>query len=41
MPTTYNDVTYEQLDYAGFKLIIFANYGVRAIVKSLHETFGQ
>ncbi len=40
VPTTYNTVTYEQLDSAGFKLIIFANYGVRAIVKSLQETFG-
>jgi phosphoenolpyruvate phosphomutase len=39
VPTTYNTVTYEQLDSAGFKLIIFANYGVRAIVKSLQETF--
>jgi phosphoenolpyruvate phosphomutase len=40
VPTTYNEVTYDQLSDAGFKLIIFANYGVRSIVKSLRETFG-
>jgi phosphoenolpyruvate phosphomutase len=40
VPTTYNSVTYRELDDAGFKLIIFANYGVRAMVKALQETFG-
>src|SRR5487761_2012792 len=40
VPTTYNTVTYEQLDSAGFKLIIFANYGIRSIVKALQATFG-
>ena len=40
VPTTYKSVTYEQLDDAGFKLIIFANYGVRSIVKALQSTFG-
>jgi len=39
VPTTYNDVSYERLDSAGFRLIIFANYGVRAIVKALESTF--
>lgn len=39
VPTTYNSVTYSDLDGAGFKLIIFANYGVRAIVKALQGTF--
>lgn len=39
VPTTYNQVSYEQLDSAGFRLIIFANYGVRAIVKALQTTF--
>jgi phosphoenolpyruvate phosphomutase len=40
VPTTYKQVSYEQLDSAGFKLVIFANYGIRAIVRALHETFG-
>jgi phosphoenolpyruvate phosphomutase len=40
VPTTYNSVTYRELDEAGFRLVIFANYGVRAIVKTLQETFG-
>jgi phosphoenolpyruvate phosphomutase len=39
VPTTYNTVTYRELDSAGFRLIIFANYGVRAIVKALQTTF--
>ncbi len=39
VPTTYNTVAYDELDSAGFKLIIFANYGVRAIVKALQTTF--
>jgi phosphoenolpyruvate phosphomutase len=39
VPTTYNQVTYAALDDAGFKLIIFANYGVRAIVRALRQTF--
>ena len=40
VPTTYNTVTYDALNDAGFKLIIFANYGVRSIVRALRETFG-
>ncbi len=40
VPTTYNTTDYETLDSAGFKLIIFANYGIRAVVKALHDTFG-
>ena len=39
VPTTYNDVKYRQLDDAGFRLIIFANYGIRAMVMALQETF--
>jgi len=39
VPTTYNSVTYRELNDAGFRLIIFANYGVRAIVKALQDTF--
>ena len=39
IPTTYNQVTYSQLADAGFRLIIFANYGIRATVKALEETF--
>ena len=38
VPTTYGDVTYDELDQAGFKLIIMANAGVRAQVRALQET---
>jgi phosphoenolpyruvate phosphomutase len=41
IPTTYKDVTYDQLNDAGFKLIIFANYGIRSIVKALRSTFSK
>jgi len=41
IPTTYNSVDYKTLDDAGFKLIIFANYGIRATVKALQQTFGD
>jgi phosphoenolpyruvate phosphomutase len=41
VPTTYNSVTYRELNDAGFRLIIFANYGVRAIVKALQDTFAS
>jgi phosphoenolpyruvate phosphomutase len=40
VPTTYHTVSYEQLDSAGFKLIIFANYGIRSIVRAMRTTFG-
>ncbi len=39
VPTTYSTVTYNQLDGAGFRLIIFANYGIRSITKALQSTF--
>jgi len=38
-PTTYNSVTYRELDGAVFKLVIVANYGVRSIVNALEGTF--
>jgi len=40
VPTTYNSVRYRDLNDAGFRLVIFANYGIRAIVKALQDTFG-
>jgi phosphoenolpyruvate phosphomutase len=40
VPTTYNSVRFEDLESAGFKLVIFANYGIRSIVRSLRDTFG-
>jgi phosphoenolpyruvate phosphomutase len=40
VPTTYNTVRFEDLESAGFKLVIFANYGIRSIVTALRDTFG-
>lgn len=39
VPTTYNKVTLSQLGDAGFSLCIYANYSVRAVVKSLQKMF--
>jgi phosphoenolpyruvate phosphomutase len=41
VPTAYRTVTYEQLNDAGFKLIIFSHYPVRSVVKALQETYGS
>jgi phosphoenolpyruvate phosphomutase len=40
VPTAYRTVTYDQLNDAGFKLIIFSHYGVRSVVKALQSTYG-
>lgn len=39
VPTTYRTVPFHELEEAGFRLVIFANYGIRSIVKALQETF--
>jgi len=39
VPTTYNQVTLNQLEDAGFSLVIYANYSVRATVMALQKVF--
>ena len=39
VPTTYHTVPFQDLENAGFSLVIFANYGVRSIVRALRSTF--
>jgi len=39
VPTIYNHVTADELHEAGFKLVIFANHGLRATIKAMRETF--
>lgn len=39
VPTTYNQVTKDQLNDAGFSMAIYANYSVRATVKILESMF--
>ena len=41
VPTTYNQVTKDQLNDAGFSMAIYANYSVRATVKVLESMFGK
>jgi phosphoenolpyruvate phosphomutase len=38
VPTIYSHVTAEELEEAGFKLVIFANHLVRTSIKSMRET---
>jgi phosphoenolpyruvate phosphomutase len=39
VPTTYNQITTQQMKDAGISLAIYANYSVRATVKILQEMF--
>jgi phosphoenolpyruvate phosphomutase len=41
VPTTYKETPFEVLEDAGFKLVIFANYGIRSIVSALRQTFAS
>ena len=41
VPTTYNQVTRQQLQDAGFSLVIYANYSVRATINILEKMFKQ
>jgi phosphoenolpyruvate phosphomutase len=38
VPTTYSDVTVDELSRLGFKIVIFANHGLRAAVRAVQET---
>lgn len=39
VPTTYNSVTEKQLIDNGFNMVIYANYGIRAIVETVQKVF--
>lgn len=39
VPTIYKDVTADDLAGAGFKLVIFANHGLRASIRAMREAF--
>lgn len=41
VPTTYNEVTIEELKKFGVDIVIYANYGIRTIVKAVRETFRE
>jgi len=41
VPTTYNQITVQQMKDAGVSLAIYANYSVRATVNILQEMFTQ
>jgi len=38
VPTTFPSVTIPELHEAGFKIVIFANHGIRASIKAMRET---
>ena len=39
VPTTYNTITVDELNNAGFSMAIYANYSVRAAVKAIEDIF--
>jgi phosphoenolpyruvate phosphomutase len=39
VPTTYNSVTEKELIHNGFKMVIYANCSIRAVVKVLQDVF--
>ena len=39
VPTTYDDTTVTELHTAGFKVVIFANHGLRSAIRAMRETF--
>jgi len=41
VPTMYNQVTEKQLVDNGFSMVIYANYGIRSIVKTLQNVFDK
>ena len=41
VPTTYTDATVEELSRIGFKMIIFANHGLRAAIRAMQDTLGE
>jgi phosphoenolpyruvate phosphomutase len=41
VPTTYNAVTVDELARIGFKIVIFANHGLRASIRAVQDTLGE
>jgi phosphoenolpyruvate phosphomutase len=41
VPTTYNTITAADLGAAGFRLVIFANHGLRSAIKAMQQAFAK
>jgi len=41
VPTTYNTATVDDLARIGFKIVIFANHGLRASIRAVQETLAE
>jgi phosphoenolpyruvate phosphomutase len=41
VPTTYNQVTEDELVKNGFSIVIYANYGIRSAVKAMQRTLAK
>ena len=39
VPTIYKHMTAEELERAGYKMVIFANHGLRSSIKAMRETY--
>src|SRR5262245_18822207 len=41
VPTIYKTITAKELEKAGFKVVIFANHGLRSAIKAMRDTFAR
>ena len=41
VPTTYAGVTTDELEAAGFKMVIYANHAIRSAIRAMRETLGM
>jgi phosphoenolpyruvate phosphomutase len=41
IPTTYYTVTIKELEQMGFKMVIYANHGLRSAIAAMQQTFAQ
>ncbi len=41
IPTTYYQITAEELQRAGFSMVIYANHGLRAAIRAMESTFRE
>jgi phosphoenolpyruvate phosphomutase len=41
VPTTYDTITAQELSEFGYQIVIFANHGLRAMIKAVEETYAK
>ena len=41
VPTTYDTITADELNKLGYRIVIFANHGLRASIKAVQQTYAR